>query len=132
MKSGIRLAFGAFVLAMGFALAGCAGSGNQGTSEAMGTPEAAGTGVQLTVKNEQRTEAVIWVLIDGSRQRLGQVRAYDEGTFLIPMDRTRMLRMEFQIYGGPTCLTREVSRQPGQSASYTIPTDIRLFDAVCR
>lgn len=132
MNSGIRLALGVFVLAMGFALAGCAGPGSAGTTEMAATPEAPGAGVQLTVKNEQRTEAVIWVLIDGSRQRLGQVRAYDEGTFLIPMDRTRMLRMEFQIYGGPTCVTREVSRQPGQSVSYTIPTDIRLFDATCR
>jgi hypothetical protein len=89
-------------------------------------------GVQLAVTNEQRMEADIWVYVDGVQRRVGTVRALSSNDFVIPMDRARRLRLEFRIFGGPTCVTREVSMLPGEAASYTIPMNIQLFDAVCR
>lgn len=89
-------------------------------------------GVQLAVTNEQRMEADIWVYVDGVRRRVGTVRAFSNDDFVIPIDRARNLRLEFRIFGGPTCVTREVSMLPGEAASYTIPMNIQLFDAVCR
>jgi len=124
-----RLSAGLLALTMGLGMGGCSSSGSPEPADTAVVP---GQGVRLEVTNEQRTEAEIWVLVDGSRQRLGRVASYDNETFLIPMDRPRTLRMEFRIFGGPTCVTREVSRRPGESVSYTIPVDIRVFDAVCR
>ena len=95
-------------------------------------PADPGEGVQLAVTNEQRMEADIWVYVDGVRRRVGTVRALSNDDFVIPMDRARRLRLEFRIFGGPTCVTREVSMLPGEAASYTIPMNIQLFDAVCR
>jgi hypothetical protein len=117
------------VLGASWGISGCSSGGTGGTEQAV-VP--AGQGVTLEVTNEQRTEAEIWVLADGSRQRMGRVPAYGEETFLIPMDRGRTLRMEFRIFGGPTCITRDVRMMPGEAVSYTIPVNINLFDAVCR
>ena len=125
-------AVGSVVLALGLSVAGCSTGGSSGSTDTAVTPEVSGEGVQLEVKNEQRVEVDIWVRVDGNPQRLGRVSSFDEGTFLIPMDRARILRLEFRIFGGATCVTREVSMLPGESVSYTIPMEIRLFDAVCR
>lgn len=129
MEGFARISAGLLALAVGLGVGGCASGG--GTQEEAVAP-ASGQGVRLTVINEQRTEAEIWSVVDGSRQRLGMVRSMDRGSFLIPMDRGRNLRMEFRIFGGPTCLTRDVQMVPGESVTYTIPVEIRLFDAVCR
>ena len=120
------------VIAVGMALAGCSTGGSSGEFEPGFTPDRSGEGVNLEVTNEQRTEADIWVFIDGVSQRLGRVRAFDKETFLIPMDRARTLRLEFRLFGGRTCATGEGSFLPGEAVAYTIPVDIRLFDAVCR
>jgi len=129
MKRYARMTAVGLALVVGLGMGGCAGGGGAQEEAAAVTP---GQGVQLTVKNDQRTEAEIWAIVDGSRQRMGMVRSMDSGTFLIPMDRGRNLRMEFRIFGGPTCLTRDVQMVPGESVSYTIPVEIRMFDAVCR
>jgi len=120
---------GVLAFTLGLGMGGCASGG--GTQEG-GAAAAEGQGVRLTVSNQQRTEAEIWVFVDGSRQRMGVVRSNDTDTFLIRMDRGRNLRMEFRIFGGPTCVTRDVQMVPGESVSYTIPVNIQMFDAVCR
>ncbi|MGW8268399.1 MAG: hypothetical protein ACWGSQ_18675 [Longimicrobiales bacterium] len=120
---------GVLASALVLGLAGCASGG--GTQEE-GTTATEGQGVRLTVSNQQRTEAEIWVFVDGSRQRMGVVRSNDTNNFLIRMDRGRNLRMEFRIFGGPTCVTRDVQMVPGEAVSYTIPVNIQMFDAVCR
>ncbi len=128
----MRWTLGLFLLAAGLGTTGCSTGGSSGNPGPAVTPETAGEGVQLEVKNEQRMEADIWVFVDGHSRRLGRVESFSEGNFLIPMDRARRLRLEFRLFGGPTCVTREVSMLPGESATYTIPLEIRFFDAVCR
>lgn len=129
MKRLARMVAGGVALVIGFGVGGCASGGG---AEEEAPAVAPGQGVRLSVRNDQRTEAEIWVFVDGSRQRMGMVRSMDSGEFLIPMDRGRTLRMEFRIFGGPTCVTRDISMVPGESVSYTIPVEIRMFDAVCR
>jgi len=120
---------GVLAFTLGLGMVGCASGG--GTQEG-GAAATEGQGVRLTVTNQQRTETEIWVYVDGSRQRMGTVRSNDTDTFLVPMDRGRNLRMEFRIFGGPTCVTRDVQMVPGEAVTYTIPVDIQMFDAVCR
>ena len=88
--------------------------------------------MELDVKNDQRMEAEIWVFIDGARRRLGRVPSFSENTFLIPIDRARILRLDFRLYGGPVCVSGDAPFEPGDAVSYTIPVDITRFDAVCR
>ena len=132
MRRGVHWTVGFFVLAVGLSVLACSTGGNSGSADPSVTAEGPREGVELEVKNEQRVEVDIWVRVDGAPQRLGRVNSFGEGTFLIPIDRARVLRLEFRIFGGATCVTREVSMLPGESVSYTIPTEIRLFDAVCR
>jgi len=132
MRRFAKVSVGFLVLAIGVGPGGCSTGGSSANEESAITPGTPGEGVTLTVKNEQRIEADIWVFVDGATQRLGRVNAFGEETFLIPLDRARTLRLEFRLFGGATCVTRETSRLPGEAVSYTIPVDIRLFDAVCR
>jgi len=133
MSRRMRRILGLFLLTIGLGTAGCStsggSSGDPGAAVAPGTP---GEGVDLEVKNEQRMEAEIWVFIDGARRRLGRVPSFGENTFLIPIDRVRILRLEFRLYGGPTCVTGDAPFEPGDAVTYTIPVDINRFDAVCR
>ena len=122
-----------FLLTTGLGTTGCSTSGgSSGDPGPAATPGTPGGGVDLEVKNEQRMEAEIWVFIDGARRRLGRVNSFSENTFLIPIDRARILRMEFRLYGGPVCVTGDAPFEPGDFVSYTIPVDITRFDAVCR
>jgi len=130
MKSLAKLAALGLVLAAGSGASGCASGGSSGVDDSKAPTT--GPGIELEVTNNQRTEAEIWVFLDGSRQRVGRVISNSRETFMIPMDRMRTVRMEFRLYGGPTCVTRDVAMQPGEAVSYTIPVDINLFDAVCR
>jgi len=132
MRRHMSLTVGFVVVALGLGMTGCSTGGSSGGPEAGVTPETPGEGVLLEVTNEQRTEADICVFVDGASRRVGRVRAFSEESFLIPMDRARVLRLEFRIFGGPTCVTREAAMLPGEAVSYTIPINIRLFDAVCR
>ena len=132
MRRCIHWAVGSFVLAIGLGVVGCSTGGSSGATDPAVTPEVPGEGVQVKVKNEQRIEVDVWVSVDGARRRLGRVASFGEESFLIPMDRARVLQMEFRIFGGETCVTREVPMLPGEEVFYTIPVEIRLFDAVCR
>lgn len=132
MEKGIRWAVGLVVLALGLGMTSCSTGGTAGDSAPAATPGTPETGVRLTVRNDQRTETEIWVYVDGARSRLGRVRSGDQGTFIIPTDRVRRMRMEFRIYGGPVCVTRDASLGPAEVVNYNIPVDITMFDAVCR
>ena len=129
MKRFAKLAALGLVLTAGPGVGGCASGGSSVPEDNAPTT---GPGLELEVTNNQRTEAEIWVYLDGSRQRVGRVASNGREMFMIPLDRMRTVRMEFRLYGGPTCVTRDVAMQPGEGVSYTIPVDINLFDAVCR
>lgn len=118
--------------ALATALPGCSTGGGSSPSGSEAEPAEPGVGVQLEVINQQRIEADIWVYLDGQSQRVGRVRSNSEDTFLIRMDRARTARLEFRLFGGPTCVTRETSLVPGDQISYTIPINITLMDAACR
>jgi len=132
MRRSAKIMAGFLVLPIAMALGGCSTGGSSGNAEPAVTPGSPGEGVTLEVTNEQRVEADIWVFVDGSRERLGRVRSFSEETFLISIDRARTIRLEFRLFGGPTCVTRDESLLPGDAVAYTIPLDIRVFDAVCR
>ena len=122
----------AALCALAVVLPGCSTSGGGSGSGAAAEPVEPGVGVTLEVINEQRIEADIFVFLDGVQQRVGRVKSFSEDTFLIPMDRARTGRLEFRLFGGPTCVTREASLLPGDQLSYTIPIQITLMDAICR
>ena len=132
MKRRIGWTVSLFALSIGLGLAGCATAGTSGDSEPATSPEASGPGVQVDVTNEQTMEAEVWVSLDGVRQRVGRVRSYSKETFRIPMDRTVILSMEFRLFGGATCTSRELSMAPGGALFYTIPTNLQGFDGTCR
>jgi hypothetical protein len=130
--SRIRMIGMAAVCALAIGVPGCSTGGGGSQANAAAEPADPGVGVQLEVTNEQRIEADIWVYLDGQRRRVGSVRSFSEDTFLIRMDRARNARLEFRLFGGPTCVTRDLSLLPGDEISYTIPMNITLMDAVCR
>lgn len=122
----------AALCALAFVLPGCSTGGTGSESGAAAEPAGEVVGVLLEVINEQRIEADIFVYLDGQQRRVGRVRSLSEENFVIPMDRARSARLEFRLFGGPTCVTRETSLVPGDEISYTIPIQITLMDAACR
>jgi hypothetical protein len=121
-----------FALILGAGLGACSTSGESGSPPAAAPGSTPGQGVSIEVVNEQRTEAEIWALLGAERQRLGTVPSFGKDTFLIRMTQARNVRLEFRIFAGPTCVTRDVALVPGDAVTYTIPLDITRFDAVCR
>jgi hypothetical protein len=133
MRSDMRWTVGFFVAALGLGMVGCSTGGGSGDPEPAVAPGVPGEGVRMSVKNDQRIEANIFVFLDGAQQRVGRISAFGEDSFLVPMDRGRVVRFEFRLFGGPTCVTREISMVPGDVVSYTIPVDLQGFiDATCR
>jgi len=113
--------------------AGCTGAGGSASRPAPSFDGSSTEGVlTVTVDNQQLNEARITLWIDGSRRRLGSVRANSRETFRVPLDHIATVRMEFDLTLGDNCVTADVQLGPGEDILATIPTNLRYMAAVCR
>jgi hypothetical protein len=88
-------------------------------------------GLTITIRNQRADDIRFWIWIEGRRETLGTVRSNATQTFRKRMDLVSMVRLEFDITLGPTCVTRTVSLEPGARLDVTIPVNLRLIDARC-
>jgi hypothetical protein len=124
-----RKVVGAVALAL--LAVGCGGGG------AAPTPAPAFAGdlsqvLTIEVRNERLDATSIFLFIEGSRQRLGDVRGNQTETFHVPLERPSQITMTFNITLGPSCVTRSVVLRPGEEVRVRIPANLNTMEAVCR
>jgi len=86
----------------------------------------------IEIRNERLDAASIFLFIEGSRQRLGDVRGNQTQTFHVPLERASQITMTFNITLGPSCVTRSVVLRPGEEIRVRIPVNLNTMQAVCR
>lgn len=80
----------------------------------------------LEVSNQNFNEATIYVLRYGDRIRAGNVIGKSRATLRVRWASSAPLRVEIRLLADETCITREVSAEPGDVVSVEVPSDLRL------
>lgn len=87
--------------------------------------------IQLRVRNLNFNDARLYAISGASRRRLGEVRALQDKTFLIPWEFADRLRIEIDLVTGPRCTTSEIYVDPGEILDLQIESRIERT-AFCR
>jgi hypothetical protein len=116
----------AFVLL--FALSSCSLSGPPNPFR--GGPQGERT-VAVDVRNNNFSDATIYVFRGGERIRAGVVTGKDRRTFRIPWTVNRSFQVGIDLLGGGTCMTREFTVDAGDQVQIDVPVDIST-DPECR
>lgn len=114
-----RVGIGA-VLAMVILLGGCL-MGRSG-GPAFGTTEREDA-VKIFVTNLAFTDATLYAVTTGMRQRLGRITGKRESVFTLPLPFPTEMHLEIDLLAGPTCYTDRVTVDPGDELELTIQND---------
>lgn len=128
LRSG-RKVVGAMALAL--LAIGC-GGGSAGPTPAPAFAGDLSQVLTIEIRNERLDATSIFLFIEGSRQRLGDVRGNQTQTFHVPLERASQITMTFNITLGPSCVTRSVVLRPGEEIRVRIPVNLNTMQAVCR
>ncbi|MEJ2541450.1 MAG: hypothetical protein P8188_16025 [Gemmatimonadota bacterium] len=109
-------------------------SSSQGSTISATTEQPADMSQVLTViiHNDQLDPVRTWLLIEGQRVRLGEVRSNSSQTFYYTMPGIRQVRLEFDVSLGQRCVTVDRPLSPGESIDVRIPVQLTAFPGVCR
>lgn len=130
---GVRRLSGAAARILLFAAAaGSLGCASSGGGPRGGNPFAGGgTGddqqIRIRVDNREFNDATIYVIAPSGRKRLGIVTGKTERTFSVRWAVPQPLRVRIDLQAGPTCSTREVQADPGDSLDLIVDPGLSRF-----
>lgn len=89
--------------------------------------------VQIDIQNDNFSDASIWVVVRGSRQkRLGTVTGKSSASFKLNWTFTEPLRLQLDFVAGPKCTTRALQVDPGDVLQLQIAVDMSQMYDWCR
>jgi len=114
---------GAGALALLLAAGGCAvgSAGNPGPFE---RAEAGDQRVSVHVRNLNFSEATLWAVSRGGRQRLGVVGGKGDAVYTIPWRSSQPMQIEIDLLAGPRCTTEPLEVDPGDSLDVQIEVSL--------
>ncbi len=87
--------------------------------------------VKIHVTNLNFSDATLYLVTPGSRQRLGIVTGKRSATYTVPWRFSTELRLEIDLLAGAKCTTRPLVVDPGEELELIIDADFRRT-ALCR
>lgn len=106
-------------------LAGC-GAGAPGPSTAdpfSAASDGPGT-VSIHVRNLNFSQATLWAVSRGGRQRLGVVGGKADAVYRIPWTFPQPMEIEIDLLAGPRCTTEALDVDPGDILELQIEPDL--------
>lgn len=110
---------------------GCSTTEDRGGSPFEGGGSTGGDQVEIRIDNRDFNDATVWAVTPGGDRRLGVVSGKGERTFSIDWRRAQTLQLRISIQSGPTCFTRRVTTDPGDSLDMVIDVDF-VNSRACR
>lgn len=111
-------------LTLAFLASGCAGGG---TPTSDGPFAAAADGpqtVSIHVRNLNFSEARLWAVSRGGRQRLGVIDGKGDAVYRITWAVAEPMQIEIDLLAGPRCLTEPMTVDPGDDLELQIQMDL--------
>lgn len=115
--------FLALVTALSLSAAGC---GRGKAANPFASPASREGRVRIQVENMNFGDATVHALRGGERIRLGQVTGKSEEHFTIRWNFSLPMQFEIHITGGPGCLVRGISVDPGDRVWLRIPNELSV------
>lgn len=92
----------------------------------------AGSGqIRIEVINRNFSDATLWAISPGGRQRLGIVTGKTDATFTLDWDFSQPLQIEIDLLAGERCVTAPLQVDPGDVLELQIEVELRRT-AFCR
>jgi len=118
LKGGL-LALGAISVA-----AGCGGIGQQLDPGPFERAQAGEQRVSIHVTNLNFSEATLWAVTRGGRDRLGTVGGKGDAVYTLPWNIPQPLQIEIDLLAGPRCMTAPLEVDPGDQLDLQIELDL--------
>ncbi|MGD8728512.1 MAG: hypothetical protein PVF90_02320 [Gemmatimonadota bacterium] len=119
MRTRTRWTLGAMPFSL--LLAAC---GSMGANTSVDDPfqgDAGRNEIRIHIRNNNFYDARIIALLEGTtRRQLGTVGGKTEAVFTLPLVYSRGLRLEIDLLAGPTCVTDEITADPGDDIQLDI------------
>lgn len=87
--------------------------------------------IRIEVINRNFSDATLWAISTGGRQRLGIVTGKTDATFTLDWDFSQPLQIEIDLLAGERCVTAPLQVDPGDVLELQIDVELRR-SAFCR
>ena len=82
--------------------------------------------VRIEVWNANWNDATLYAIRGGERRRIGRVGGKSEAEFVVSWATTARMRIEIDLLGGDSCVTRGMVVSPGDHLEIRVPSDLSM------